>query len=535
MSLNRISSWSIRQPIPTLIFFLVITIAGLMSFTKLRINNFPDVTFPVVTVTVAQPGAAPAEIESQVARIVEDSVSGIGSVRHIYTTLGDGYANVSIEFQLGVDLDRATNDVRNAVASVRSDLPADIQDPVVQRMDSTGGAVLNYVVRGPGMTPEQLSWFVDNTVGKRLLSIKGVASVGRDGGVNREIRVQLDPARLAAQGVTASEISQQLRSFNINLPGGRVDLAGGEQAIRTLGSARSVDELRETRITLNNGRTIRLGDVADVTDGWTEPRGRARLNGEEVVGFNVNRTITSGEVGMATAVRAAVAELDKERADITIEEVTTSVDAVMESYIASIEALLLGAVLAVLVVFVFLRDWRATFVAAVAMPLSLIPTFFVMEIFNQSFNVVTLLALSLTVGILVDDAIVEIENIVRHIRDGKKPYPAAIEAADEIGLAVVATTATIIAVFAPVGFMPGVVGQFFVSFAIAACVSVFFSLVVARTITPLMGAYLLKADQGKEHGDPFWMSGYLSALAWGLKHKGLVLLFGVMFFAGSIF
>ena len=513
MNFNNISSWSIRNPIPIILMFVVLTIAGIGSYFNLRTNNFPDVDLPVVAVTIVQAGASPTEMETQVTRMIEDSVAGLGQVRHITSVVNEGVSTTSIEFQLGVDLEKVTNDVRNAVSRIRQQLPADVQEPIVQRIEFTAIPFANFVVRAPGMSPEELSWFVDDTVSKRLLSIRGVSQVSRDGGVNREIRIKLDPARLEAFGVTASAVSNQLRAQNINLPGGRGEVGGTEQAIRTVGSAQSVEQLRETLIPVA-GRTVRLGDLGEVTDEWSEQRGRARFNGQEVVGFGVSRAIGSSEVDVYHRAVAELEKLDAERADITVEEVANTTQDVINNFHASVETLLLGALLAVAVVFIFLRDWRATIICACAIPLSLIPTFWVMDLTGQSLNVVSLLAISLTIGVLVDDAIVEIENIVRHIRDGKAPYPAAIEAADEIGLAVVATTATLIAVFAPTGFMPGVVGQFFKSFAIAACVSVFFSLVVARTLTPLMGAYLLKRDQGKEHGDPFWMGPYLRALRW---------------------
>jgi HAE1 family hydrophobic/amphiphilic exporter-1 len=513
MNFNNISSWSIRNPIPIILLFVVLTIAGIGSYFNLRTNNFPDVDLPVVAVTIVQAGASPTEMETQVTRMIEDSVAGLGQVRHITSVVNEGVSTTSIEFQLGVDLEKVTNDVRNAVSRIRQELPADVQEPIVQRIEFTAIPFANFVVRAPGMSPEELSWFVDDTVSKRLLAIRGISQVSRDGGVSREIRIKLDPARLEAFGVTASAVSNQLRAQNINLPGGRGEVGGSEQAIRTVGSAQSIEQLRETLIPVA-GRTVRLGDLGEVTDEWSEQRGRARFNGQEVVGFGISRAIGSSEVDVYHRAVAELEKLDAERDDITVEEVANTTQDVINNFHASVETLLLGALLAVAVVFIFLRDWRATIICACAIPLSLIPTFWIMELTGQSLNVVSLLALSLTIGVLVDDAIVEIENIVRHIRDGKAPYPAAIEAADEIGLAVVATTATLIAVFAPTGFMPGVVGQFFKSFAIAACVSVFFSLVVARTLTPLMGAYMLKRDQGKEHGDPFWMGPYLRALRW---------------------
>lgn len=516
MNFNNISAASIRNPIPVVLLFVILTIVGVMSYFRLPVNNFPNVDLPVVAVTVVQSGAAPTELETQVSRLIEDAVAGLGEVSDITSTINDSVSTTAVTFELGVDLEKATNDVRNAVAGVRQNLPADVQEPIVQRIEFTQQPIATYVVRAPGMNPEELSWFVDNTVAKRLLSIEGVSQISRDGGVSREIRIKLDPAKLAAQGVTASAVSNQLRASNINLPGGRGQIGGEEQAIRTVGSAQSVEDLRATLIPVG-GRSVRLGDLGDVVDEWSEPRGRARFNGAEVVGFSISRSRGSSELDVYETTKAEIALLDAELDSVTIEEVTNTTQDVINNFHASVEALLLGAGLAVLVVFLFLRDWRATLIAALAMPLSLIPTFWIMDLTGQSLNVVTLLALSLTIGILVDDAIVEIENIVRHIRDGKAPYPAAIEAADEIGLAVIATTATLLAVFAPTGFMPGLVGQFFKSFAIATSVSVFFSLVVARTLTPLMGAYLLKRDQGKEHPDPAWMKGYLRLVDWVLN------------------
>ncbi|RAK51060.1 efflux RND transporter permease subunit [Phenylobacterium deserti] len=530
--MRNISSWAIRNPIPIILLFLLLTLAGLVAFKSMRINNNPDVDLPLVVVSAARPGAAPSELETQVTRLIEDAVAGLGQIRHINSDVGDGYSSTLIEFELGVDHEKVTNDVRNAMAQLRAALPQDMQEPSVTRIDISGDPLITYMVKAPSMTPEQRSWFVDNDVSKTLLGIRGVGEVNRIGGVDREIAVELDPDRLSALGVTAAQVSQALTGTNADLPGGRVTVAGSERTIRTLGAASSVEQLRETRVPLGGGRSVRLAELGQVKDSWAEPRTRARYDGQEVVTFNMVRSRGASEVQTAEKVRKAVEKLDAEHPELTIEELTSNVKYIEESYIASMEALLIGAGLAVLVVFVFLRDWRATFIAAVAMPLSLIPTFAVLGPMGQSLNGVTLLALSLTVGILVDDAIVEIENIVRHMRSGKAPYAAAMEAADEIGLAVVATTLTIVAVFAPTGFMPGVVGQFFKAFALAACVSVLFSLVVARLLTPLMGAYMLKAH-GHEDREPGWMPAYLRALDWSLNHRWVVFVAGIVLLGSS--
>ena len=532
--MRNISSWSILHPVPTIVLFILLTVAGVMGYREIRVNRMPDIDLPVVTVTVGQSGAAPTELETQVTRFIEDAVAGLDSVKHVTSTISDSSSTTMIEFELGTDLDRATNDVRNAVTSARANLPNDIQEPIVQRMDVSGGAVLTYVVTAPKMAPDELSWFVDNDITKDLLALQGVSQVQREGGVDREISVKLDPERIAALGVTAANVSNQLKLMNINLPGGRTTIGSSEQSLRTLGSARSVQDLANSEIYLSDGRRVRLSQLGEIKDSWAEPRTRARFDGKEVVAFNVMRTRGSSEVDMANRVRKEVKKIEVSHPGVQIQEVTSSVVFVKQSFDASAEALIVGAVLAVLVVWFFLRDGRATFVSALAIPLSLVPTFALMAIMNDSFNIVSLLALSLTIGVLVDDAIVEIENIVRHMREGKAPYPAALEAADEIGLAVVATSSTIIAVFAPVGFLPGIVGQFFKSFALAACVSVFFSLIVARMLTPLLSAYVLRSDLKKLHDEPGWMNRYLGVLKWTLDRPVKVVLCGVAFFALSL-
>jgi multidrug efflux pump subunit AcrB len=533
--MRNISSWAIKNPIPVILLFIMLTIFGIAGFKSMRINNNPDVDLPFVVVTAVRPGAAPSELETQVTRLIEDSIAGLGQVRHINSTVVDGASTTVIEFELGVDHERVTNDVRNAMSNLRGSLPQDMQEPIVTRVDISGDPLITYVVKAPTMTPEQRSWFVDNDVSRALLAIKGVGEVNRQGGVSREIEVALDPDRLAARGVTAASVSQALVSSNADLPGGRVTISGAERAIRTLGAAGSVDALRETRVPVSSGGNVRLADLGEVTDHWAEPRSRARFDGQEVVTFNMIRSRGASEVQTAEKVRKAIEKLDKEHPELQIEEITSNVKYIEESYVASMEALIIGAVLAVLVVLLFLRDWRATLLAAVAIPMSLLPTFAILAPMNQSLNGVTLLALSLTVGILVDDAIVEIENMVRHMRGGKSPFASAMEAADEIGLAVVATTFTIVAVFAPVGFMPGIIGQFFKAFALAACISVLFSLVVARLLTPLMGAYMLKADHKHEDKDPAWMGPYLKSLNWGLRNRWKVLAMGIPMFIISIF
>lgn len=532
--MNGISGWAIRNPVATIILFVLLTFAGAVGFSKLRLNNMPDMDIPTVTVSVAWPGAAPTEIEAQITRFVEDGVAGLGTVNRTRSIVNEGLSMTMVEFAIGTDIDRATNDVRDAVVSIRSKLPQATLDPTVRRVEATGQAILTFIVDAPMMAPDALSWFIDNDIAKSALAVPGVSKILRSGGVDAEITVKLDPDRLLALGLTAAEVSDLVRNRNITQPGGRATLGGSEQVIRTVGSVPDVAALKEMRLAFSDGRSVKLSEIATVERSWAEPRQRSRFNDREVVGFSVYRAVGTGEFAVTRAVRKRMAEFGAAHAGVRILEVTSSTDAVIEGYDAAIEALLLGALLAVLVVWIFLRDIRATLISSAALPLSLMPTFAVMYALNQSLNNITLLAIALVVGILVDDAIVEIENIVRHIRQsGKTVYEAAIDAADEIGLAVVATTFAIIVVFAPVGLMPGIPGQFFKAFSIAVCSSVFFSLVVARLLTPLMAAFLLKTT-GKEHSEPAWVRYYALVLTWTLRYRWITIVAGVMVFVASL-
>lgn len=536
---RNISAWAIRNPIATLVLFLLLTIGGLAAFPALRINNTPDIDLPAVLVTILHPGAAPSELEMQVTRRVEDAIAGISDIKHITSYAQDGTSITVVEFALGKDPDRATNEVRDKIAQIRADLPASIRDPIISRIEITGGAILTYTVGAPHMDQAQLSWFVTDTVAKALQAIPGVAQVNRVGGVEREIRVALKPDRLLALGITAAQVNEQLRAANINLPGGRGTLGVSEQSIRTLGSADSVEALRARPIILPGGRTARLEEIAEVTDSNAEIRTAARLDGRPVVAFEVLRTRGSSEVRVAREVAKRAAELEARHPGVEIRKVTSTTAFVEAGFHGAIEALLVGAGLAVIVVWIFLRDWRATLIACVAMPLSLIPTFLVLHWLGYALSNITLLGLTLVVGVLVDDAIVEIENIVRHLqtRPERGAFRAALDASAEIGLAVMATTGAILAVFVPVAFMPGVPGQFFRQFGLTVAAAVTFSLIVARLLTPLMAAHMLRPDPHRASGEvgegPAGRL-YLRLLHWCLRHRWVTLGAAGGFFALSL-
>ncbi|HEY0825546.1 MAG TPA: efflux RND transporter permease subunit, partial [Ramlibacter sp.] len=468
-----------------------------------------------------------------VARKLENSIATVQGLKHIYTKVQDGVVTLTVEFRLEKPVQEAVDDVRSAVARVRSDLPADLRDPIINKLELASQPVLAFTIASRNRDDEALSWFVDNELSRKLLAVPGVGAVNRVGGVTREVRVALDPLKLQALGITAADISRQLRQVQTESAGGRTDVGGGEQPVRTLATVQSAREIADMDIAIGGGRSFKLSDVAEVTDTVAEPRAAALLDGKPVVGFEVSRSRGESEVTVGAAVRRALEELKAQRPDIVLTEAFDFVTPVEEEYEGSLHLLYEGAILAVIVVWLFLRDWRATFVSAVALPMSVIPAFIGMYLLGFSINVVTLLALSLVIGILVDDAIVEVENIVRHLQMGKTPYQAAMEAADEIGLAVIATTFTLIAVFLPTAFMSGIAGKFFKQFGWTASLAVFASLVVARLLTPMMAAYLLKPAR-LQHGDPAWMRLYLRAVNWSMKHRVKTMVMATLFFFGSI-
>ncbi|MEQ1818158.1 MAG: efflux RND transporter permease subunit [Terricaulis sp.] len=531
----NISAGAIRNPIPPILLILALLFAGWTAYGRLPINQLPNVDFGGFTVVVAQPGAAPAEMETQITQRIEAALTSVEGVKRITSTISPGVSQTMVEMESDGDLGRAVDDARDAIQRIRSDLPADITEPVVQRIDAASQPIGYYAVEGEGMTPQDISWFIDNDLQRELLAVPGVSAVTRLGGVSREIRVELDPARMLAYGVSADRVSAQLRSINADLPGGQAQVGGQAQSIRTLGGAQSVQELENLRVTAANGETVRLADLGTVTDSSSDLNSISRYNGQPVVGFMVQRSRGASEVQVFDRMDAQIEEIEHARPNIHITEIASTVEFIRGMHESSIEALIEGALLACLVVFLILRDWRATLIAAAAIPLSIFPTFAGIEILGFTLNMVTLIALALVTGVLVDDAIVEIENIIRHMRMGKSAYAAALEAADEIGLAVVATTGSIIAVFLPVSFMEGGMGVFFKEFGLTVALAAFFSLVVARLITPMMAAFFLKNEGHEAEAKPgVFTDAYHDALSWAIRSPWKTVGIGVAVFVASI-
>lgn len=533
MSLN-VSAYSIKNPLVAILLFVLLTLGGIYGFMKMKVQQFPDIDLPAVVVTVTLPGAAPSQLENDIAKKIENKLTSIEGVSHIRTTLQTGAATIATEFTLEKDIQEAVDDVRSAVGEVRGDLPAAANDPIITKVSTAGFPVVTYSVAANNMSVEDLSWFVDDTITKRLSDIPGVSTVGRIGGLQREITVAADPVTLSGLKFSITQLSQQIAGIQQDSSGGEAEVGKTTQTIRVLGAVERAGELNDLQVAVPTGGTQALGRMAQITDGAADPSSIAKLDGQTVVAFNITRSRGASEVEVMELVDDELAKLTADVGNISIEKVYDRATPIAEDYQASLRMLIEGGLLAVVVVFLFLRNIRATIVAAVALPLSVIPTFLGMYLFDFSLNIISLLALSLVIGVLVDDAIVEVENIIRHLRMGKTPYEAAMEAADEIGLAVVATTFTLIAVFLPTAFMGGIVGQFFRQFGWTAALSIFASLMVARLITPMMAAYILRPEKKHVEKQSALMTWYLKIVSWTLHHRWLTMGATLVLFVASL-
>jgi multidrug efflux pump subunit AcrB len=535
----HLSAWSIKRPVPVLVMALVCLVVGLIAFFNLGIDDDPNIDVPGVMVYVRQQGASAVDLETQVTRRVEDAVAGLGNIEKITSEVQDEQSVTQIEFGLGTEVDRATNDVRNAIAQIRSFLPQTIDEPITNRQEFTEGTIMTYVVASKTRSVEELSTLVDRTISRAILAVPGVAQVDRWGGVEREIRVELDADRLLALGITVNQVNDQLRALNINVSGGRAEVGNREQTVRSLGSAANIATLAQSPITLPTGATIPLSELGSVTDGFADPRQAAYFNQEPAVTLAVKRNSGRSVVFVEEGVREAIHQLQPTLPpDVELRLVFTLADGIRASFQDTIiDTLILGSLFTVLTVGLFLKNWRATWVTFFSLPLSIIPTFGVMQLLGYTLNSMTLLGLGLAIGNLIDDSVCVIDIIDQHLLMGKRPRQAALDGAKEISLAIVATTAVIIAVFLPVALMGGIPGQFFKPFGVTISVSSVFSTLVACTVTPMLAAYWLKPKRQLEEiaiENHSSRSPYARLLTWALRHREITLLLALGIFIGSL-
>jgi HAE1 family hydrophobic/amphiphilic exporter-1 len=484
----------IRRPVFTTMLVMVLVVFGMTSYPTLGIDLYPDIDFPIVNVTITYTGASPEEMEGLVTKPVEDAVSSVSGIKTLSSVSREGISMTTIEFELGTNAKLAANDVREKVAGVRRRLPDQIDEPVVQRYDISAQSIMSFSLASNQRERGEIRKIAENVVKDELQRLEGVAEVNVYGAGNREIHVYVEPAKLEAYNVGFQTIFDLVNSYNYNTPGGRVKSNGNEMTIRTLGKYKTVDEIGRIVVSNQGGRVIRLSDVAKIEDGWAEERVFAQTMGTPSVLLWVQKQSGTNTVQVAEKVKARMKQMEKNLLpeDIKVSIVRDSSVYIRDNVDDVMSSLVLGGLLAVLITFLFIRDWRATVVAGISIPTSIVATFFLMKAMNFTLNNMSLLALSLAVGILIDDAIVVVENIVRHVEEGNTPLEAAGSGTNEIALAVFAATLSLLAVFVPVGSMGEIIGQFFKQFGLTVAFAIAFSLFVAFTMVPTMSAYWLK-------------------------------------------
>ncbi|XXF77513.1 efflux RND transporter permease subunit [Myxococcaceae bacterium GXIMD 01537] len=545
-----LSDVSIRRPVFTAMLSLCLIVLGVMGVQRLGTDLFPDVSFPVVVVNTLYKGAGPGEIETQVVKPIEDAVAGISGVDKIHSWSRENLATVVVQFKLTANLDRAVQEVRDKVAGIANKLPRDADAPVVGRVDISATPILTYAV-GADLPSQTLRKLIDDRIKPALAQIEGVAEVRTTGGDTREIQVDLDLDKARAAGISPLQVAQLVGAENLNLPAGRLQLGPSELTVRSLGQFKDVDELRALPVARSRtGAQVRLDEIAAVTDGVAERRTVARLNGADAVILEVVKQPGSNTVAVSDHVNKKLAEMAPAmgsgfKTTLLIDQSELIRENAHEVWVA----LIFGGAMAVLIILMFLLDVRGTFISSLALPTSVIGTFFVMYVLGYTLNQMTLLALSLAIGLLIDDAVVVREAITHRLEQGEDPVSAASNGTRDVGLAVLATTLSLVAVFIPVAFMPGIVGQFFKQFGVTMSVAVMISLFISFTLDPMLSARLAKAHKPGEPRQENAVARalrrtfdatevvYERILAWVLGHKwttaGLTLLVLVLSFGAA--
>jgi HAE1 family hydrophobic/amphiphilic exporter-1 len=544
----NLSAISIQRPVFTVMLAVAILVLGMMGFQRLGSDLFPDVSFPAVVVTVPYPGASPVEVETLVMRPLEDSVISLNGIDRVRSFSREGSGQLLVMFHLGVDVVEAASEVRERISQVRYRLPDETREPIIQRFDVSASPVLTYTLRGQGSL-SALREYADDVLRPALEQVPGVAAVDVRGGAKREVRVELDRARLDALGLTPGAVVRQLRAENLNVPAGHFDEGEREISVRTLAEFQNVEHVRDTIVaTAQDGSSVRLRDIARVLDGFEDVRSRSRVNGQEAVTLEIRKQSGQNTVAVATGTKAAMLELEKAFPAGVTASLIIDQARFIEGNIEQVEEdIVFGGLMAVLVILIFMLDLRSTLISAVALPTSVIGTFFVMYVLGYTLNMMTLLAMSLAIGLLIDDAVVVRENIFKHLEQGKPPRQAALDGTAEVSLSVLATTATIVAVFMPIAFVEGMVGQFFRQFGITISAAVIISTFVAFTLDPMLSSRFAVSAAQKKHTfawleRPFeWVHSqmdltYRALLAWSLRNKLIVgaLAIGSLFFMGYV-
>jgi HAE1 family hydrophobic/amphiphilic exporter-1 len=544
-----LSDLSIRRPVFAAVMMLALVTLGLFSYKRLALDQYPNVEIPVLVITTQFPGASPESIERELSKKIEDAVNPIAGVKHVVSTSMEGVSIVVVQFQLEVRINEAVNEARAKINAIRGDLPAGIEDPVIEKIDFASAPVISLAVRADSMTPRELSTLVDRKIKRRLESISGIGKVELVGLTKREVNVDVDPLRLQALGMGVDEVVGGLRTENVNTPLGRVLSGGTEMSMRVSGKPEQASRFSELVIGQRAGRPVSLGDVATIRDGTEEQRTMAFVNGASAIGVNIQKQSGANTVDLVVRVRAAVEKLSSELPPgVKIAVVRDASVFIVESVDDVKTSLFLGGLLTVFIVFCFLNSWRSTVITGLTLPISVISSFIVMNFMGMTLNIMTLMALSLAIGMLIDDAIVVRENIVRHLEMGKDHFRAAKDGTSEIGLAVLATSLSIVAVFVPVAFMKGIVGRFFFAFGITVTWAVLVSLFVSFTLDPMLSSRWEDPDierTGKRHlvarildvfNDWFDRTAdrYKGMIGWALDHRKSVLLLAFAAFVGGI-
>ena len=544
-----ISDFAIKRPLVTVVAMVAMVIFGLFALFKLKTDEFPDVTPQFLTVGIVYPGASPDVVESEVLKPVEEQIGSISGVKRIIGKAYDGYSMVMIEFLFGKDMNVASQEVRDAISSVRSDLPAEMKEPIIQKFNNTDRPIVSVAISSTVLSPPELTRLADPGITRELRAIQGVADVQIFGKVERELTVEVDPHRLQSANVSVAQVVQALQAQNLAAPVGRVNGALDERAIRLRGRLQNPAEFDNLVVADRNGQLIRLGQVATIKDATEEPRTLALYNDKEAIGIDIKKSTGYSTTDVATKVRDRLAQIEKTLPKGTKIELVKDSGVRVDHAVSNVEeALFLGAILTVLVVFVFLNSWRSTVITGVALPISVLASFIAVWALGFKLETMSLLGLSLAIGILIDDAIVVRENIVRHIEMGKDHFRAAHDGTDEIGLAVAATTFSILAVFVPIGFMPGVGGQWFKPFALTIACSVAVSLFVSFSLDPMLSAYW--PDPHKAPHERAWLTrqldkfnewfnrqaqNYRQVIAWALDHRAAMMSMAALTFFASFF